>query len=756
MMLELLLTVVPSACWLLYRCFQLLKTPIEEIVEELNINIPFIPTICVDAITNDSVVIHWDIQTRIEENLIFLLLVNKKEVATVSSTSCKFNDLLEDKLYQIQVIAINPITNFRSQSAAIFIETLPQGDGLDELEVFEQEGNPVTKCDAEDIDLSRVSSDEIKMMDDENVLNKYLNYFQCQFKMVKNEFIQYTQSNVEEINHLQTQLKHLQTVYEEKVNGQHKKIAVVKDYQKIKEDLLHQKTKLVHQLENVKNFVNTNETDLQNLYDELDNLKLRKLQLEDNFDTEEYQIQHEINGIKLEINTLKQTNSEKDDLLKSFKSRKKQVTKTLDSLKVLVDDFNDSCFNKDHSINQKGLDILDSLFTVMPQWQQEILQEVNKLNEFNNAWRMSFRNELKNYVNVQHNLETLKTSLDPNYTPNYYNEYNASIQFGGYNNALPKMKKRFRSHSQPKTLDSHFIQSPGVSVQSPGLSVNPLGTDYNPLQPTTSPLGYSGLSGTISQPQSQAQPQPQPQTVVNPSNTSAPPSVNVIPDTFNNYFGDIYTQQDDFTNYATPPFDSPIQENATLNPMLSAPKVTSSPNLINQDFVGGNLPVNNGPVNNGPVNNANTMWSGDEDFINPSLMNFNYNQSTSSLNRYPNLWNDSVTHTRSVSGPNSHLWSNDFTPNQHLEPEFKPFDNGNFLNPLNLSTLPNIFSPLDSPPTLNNGLSPRIQSHPSMILPNLQSQVQNPQVNPSQSGNLTTPPSNVYLLDQTLDDDDSK
>ena len=78
-MLELLLTVLPSVVWLLYRCYTILHTPVEILVRKLNIEIPHAPTICIDSVSHDSVIIHWDIEVSENEELIFIILVNNKE-----------------------------------------------------------------------------------------------------------------------------------------------------------------------------------------------------------------------------------------------------------------------------------------------------------------------------------------------------------------------------------------------------------------------------------------------------------------------------------------------------------------------------------------------------------------------------------------------------------------------------------------------------------------------------------------------------
>ena len=115
-MIEALLTVLPSICWILYRCFKLLRRPVEQLVEDLHMEIPHAPTICIDSVTETSVVIHWDIETRNNEYLYYVVLINNKEAATVGTTSCTLENLLEKKLYQLQILVVNANNNYRSQS----------------------------------------------------------------------------------------------------------------------------------------------------------------------------------------------------------------------------------------------------------------------------------------------------------------------------------------------------------------------------------------------------------------------------------------------------------------------------------------------------------------------------------------------------------------------------------------------------------------------------------------------------------------
>lgn len=78
-MIEVLLTVIPSIFWIVYRCYQLLQTPVEGLVEDLNIEIPHAPNMCIDSITHKSVVIHWDIEMKADESLVYIIMINNRE-----------------------------------------------------------------------------------------------------------------------------------------------------------------------------------------------------------------------------------------------------------------------------------------------------------------------------------------------------------------------------------------------------------------------------------------------------------------------------------------------------------------------------------------------------------------------------------------------------------------------------------------------------------------------------------------------------
>lgn len=51
----------------------------EGLVEDLNIEIPHAPNMCIDSITHKSVVIHWDIEMKADESLVYIIMINNRE-----------------------------------------------------------------------------------------------------------------------------------------------------------------------------------------------------------------------------------------------------------------------------------------------------------------------------------------------------------------------------------------------------------------------------------------------------------------------------------------------------------------------------------------------------------------------------------------------------------------------------------------------------------------------------------------------------
>lgn len=90
-MIEILLTVVPSILWILYRCYKIINAPVEKLVKDLNIEIPNVPRICVDSITKSSIIMHWDVSPNRAEILYYIVYVNNMEGKLIHISFCCSN-----------------------------------------------------------------------------------------------------------------------------------------------------------------------------------------------------------------------------------------------------------------------------------------------------------------------------------------------------------------------------------------------------------------------------------------------------------------------------------------------------------------------------------------------------------------------------------------------------------------------------------------------------------------------------------------
>lgn len=90
---------------------------------------------CIDSISETSIIIHWDIEVKYDENLYYVIVINEQEAATLTSTSCKLNNLSPHQLYRLEIIAINSITNFKSQSKPVYVQTCDPNN-LDEKSIL--------------------------------------------------------------------------------------------------------------------------------------------------------------------------------------------------------------------------------------------------------------------------------------------------------------------------------------------------------------------------------------------------------------------------------------------------------------------------------------------------------------------------------------------------------------------------------------------------------------------------------------------
>ncbi|KAK6455645.1 uncharacterized protein RJT20DRAFT_96613 [Scheffersomyces xylosifermentans] len=518
-MIEILITLVPSICWILYRCFQILKTPVEEIIEDLNMEIPHSPNLCIDSISETSIIIHWDIEIKFDENIYYVLVINGHEGATITSTSCKLNNLSPKQLYQIQIIAINAITNFRSQSNPVFVHTINKKDSklqfiyddkLDELDNETTISN-TEKLVAEErlthnsegrppVDIDNITIEEIQTIKSSDLLNDYLLAFQNELIKINQEFKSYQINLGKENEQLQNEFKFYKQEYDEETDNKMKKDSDVKSLEKSKDKLTFKKSKLNNQLNTIKSSMEMFNSKLLDYQQRIKKLEERNSQLLNNENSEKLKINDEISQVNTSIQNYKEENENIEENLKSLLAEKKEIASVLSLIRPLINLFNappapisngvsssvkeeeqqnqgapsspssstspspspappssSSIFFKDGTINKSIYDILGKIFQIVPSWQDEILKEINTYQDLENKWKESFQAEIKKYVTLHQTLQIAKQNNDETYQPIKLSEYQASIEFGGFGNALTKPKFAGKRNFSPSFDDSASV-----------------------------------------------------------------------------------------------------------------------------------------------------------------------------------------------------------------------------------------------------------------------------------------------------------
>lgn len=483
-MIELLLTVVPSVFWLLYRCYQLLHTPAEQLADDLRIEVPHNPTICIDLVGRNNVVIHWDVEVREDESLYYVLLINNKEATTITTNSCTLSALKTNKLYQIQVVAVNMLTSFRSQLAPVFIQTLPElsierGTALE---------SPFALNAPETLALSAVdlTAEQARQIDDFDDLKSHLFYYQNELCKATTDLSEFQDSAKAEFSKLSSLQAFHRREFAEETDNKAKKDNSVKDLEKKKDALTFQKSKLNAQMKNLANAQNLFASNLSEFSKKLDKLVERRHQIEANSESEQKKLSEQSKAIKAGIRKWKSENDDIEMHLRGLVSEKRTLTSQMATLRLLIDLFGavtpslvsgspntsttslalDS-FTKDGSLTKNGQETILKVLEIRPEWTADVKKELEQLSAAENNWRNEYRAEIRRFLLIQHSLEIAKTNSDKAYEPLKLTEYQASVEFGGYALALPKTGKNRKvlvaedgdtSHLSIGALDTQYLE----------------------------------------------------------------------------------------------------------------------------------------------------------------------------------------------------------------------------------------------------------------------------------------------------------
>ncbi|CUM67653.1 uncharacterized protein PRCAT00005354001 [Priceomyces carsonii] len=697
-MIEVLITLVPSVLWILYRCLKVLRTPAVVLTEQLHIDIPHAPTICIDSIAETSAIIHWDIETKDDEFLSYALSINNAiafAVATTSSTSCKLNNLEKDTLYQISVIAINSLNKFRSQSLPVYLELPSKIDEIlneEKIDFMKDLMPPETERGAfQDTNLG-ISVAEILSIESFEVLNDLLKKSQNELQRVSSEYIAYETNVRKEAELLQSQLQEYKNEFEKEAECKVKKDNNIKDLEKQKDKLTFQKLKLTGSMKSIESSIDLFDTKLAEYQSKIKKLTDKNCYLLNNEGNEKIKIKHEIDEVSEKIRNIKLENVKLEESLKEAGLERRRLISVIEAIRPLAESFNsETTFNKDGSINPKSMELLYKIIEKAPEWQNEIVNELENHQDFESNWRNAFKFEIRKYLSIQHSLEVAKLNKDKNYQPAKMTEHQASIEFGGFSNALPKPKFRRRGNSSatpppgaedfaangswlnlyedvyaPQAEDTHVFQGAVDPVLSQNFGFDASNTqnfnvDTNSLNSNNSFILRSQMT-----PQS--------------NNRSVSQSVQSIP-IFNEVMISSPASEHSVLNSQLQIFNdfnrqSPLAPAPNLwNPSVGFQSGNQSVTSLNQDLSGSRFMATAPPGNvQSPGVDLTTSHSIPNLLLNPGTNPLP--NSSGSLGFANTLWSDnSLQHTRTLSGNASQIWRNDIMNSSfNLSSEFLPFD----------------------------------------------------------------------------------
>ncbi|KAK9447566.1 uncharacterized protein V1518DRAFT_421325 [Limtongia smithiae] len=108
-MLVALIATFASLLWLLHRATRLLQIPIPTLVRHLGIDIPAPPHVCLDAVTSDSVTLHWSLPDRASSVAKHVIQMNGQNVGESEKreTTVTITGLNPDQVYGVRVLAVN-------------------------------------------------------------------------------------------------------------------------------------------------------------------------------------------------------------------------------------------------------------------------------------------------------------------------------------------------------------------------------------------------------------------------------------------------------------------------------------------------------------------------------------------------------------------------------------------------------------------------------------------------------------------------
>ncbi|KAI9719410.1 MAG: hypothetical protein M1812_003481 [Candelaria pacifica] len=116
-----------SVIWIMWRAYQVLRRPTEELIEVLGIEVPEAPNVSLNNIKQESIRIIWSKPTAQDTVVKYYVQINGCKVGESSRTETSLDvvGLEPNSLYAVKVIAVNA-SNFEAASHIIRLQTLPR------------------------------------------------------------------------------------------------------------------------------------------------------------------------------------------------------------------------------------------------------------------------------------------------------------------------------------------------------------------------------------------------------------------------------------------------------------------------------------------------------------------------------------------------------------------------------------------------------------------------------------------------------
>lgn len=473
-MIEILLTVIPSVCWMVFRCYQLLHTPAERLARQLNVDIPHTPCVCVDQLGSSHVVLHWDIEMTLDENIFYVVLVNGKDAGTLAQTSVKLCNLEPDSLYRVQVLAVNAISNFRSQSPAVYVHTQKTGNERATAEkvpflVARRVELPTLCHDSPPTNYSLdLSPGEVANVTDKAVLAEYLYVFHNEVSRVTKDIDALLDHQKQEETRLKAELESYRKELDEGSDMRARKDLDVKGLEKKKDLLTFEKLKVTKQLKNYESLRTLHMNNIAELKAKASKLREKRQHVINLSKTEKSKVNVEMNAINGDICHIREDISSLEQSVKELSNERKELSQMLQNLRPLVHQFvtppiiaNGSetpegstaslvaaaeIFTRESSLTKLGIEVLRKIYSYKPTWEVDLEKEIDALSSLENTWKNTFRGAVRRFVLLQNAVEVSRASQDESYEPQKISEYQASVEFGGFGNAIVKSSARRKGY----------------------------------------------------------------------------------------------------------------------------------------------------------------------------------------------------------------------------------------------------------------------------------------------------------------------